>query len=66
MDQKKSLGLSLIIPCFNEVKNLDPLLKKLEDLSSSVNFPIQIIVVDGNSDDGTNKVLKKIVGVSVR
>ena len=59
MDQKKSLGLSLIIPCFNEVKNLDPLLKKLEDLSSSVNFPIQIIVVDGNSDDGTNKVLKK-------
>lgn len=59
MDQKKSLGLSLIIPCFNEVKNLDPLLKKLKDLSSSVNFPIQIIVVDGNSNDGTRKVLKE-------
>ena len=59
MDQKKPLGLSLIIPCFNEVKNIDPLLKKLEALSSSVEFPIEVIVVDGNSDDGTDKVLKK-------
>ena len=54
MDQKKPLGLSLVIPCFNEVKNIDPLLKKLEALASSVEFPFEVIVVDGNSDDGTD------------
>lgn len=58
MDQKKSLGLSLVIPCFNEKKNINPLLENLKQLSDSVDFPFEVIVVDGNSDDGTEKILK--------
>ena len=58
MDQKKPLGLSLIIPCFNEKKNINPLLENLKQLTESVDFPFEVIVVDGNSDDGTEKILK--------
>jgi len=58
MDQKKPLGLSLIIPCFNEKKNIYPLLENLKQLTESVDFPFEVIVVDGNSDDGTEKILK--------
>ena len=58
MDQKKPLGLSLIIPCYNEKRNIKPLLKSLKELSESVNFPFQVIFVDGNSDDGTGEALK--------
>ena len=59
MDQKKPLGLSLIIPCYNEKKNINPLLKSLKELSKSVYFPFEVILVDGNSDDGTSELLKE-------
>ena len=59
MDEEKSLGLSLIIPCFNERENISILIKNLEDLSLKVNFPIEIIIVDGNSDDGTDLILQE-------
>ena len=59
MDKKKSLGLSLVIPCFNEKNNVEPLLDNLEDLSNSIDFPLEIIIVDGDSDDGTDRILKQ-------
>lgn len=60
MDQKKPLGLSLIIPTFNEKKNIKPLLENLKELSESIDFPFEVIIVDGNSNDGTQNILKSL------
>jgi dolichol-phosphate mannosyltransferase len=54
-DPKK---LSIIIPCYNEVQNIEEVLKAVE--SVDVGIQKEIIVVDDGSQDGTVKVLKEI------
>ena len=43
--------ISIVIPTFNEAKNIIPLIKNLVDLVS--NFEYEIIIVDDDSPDGT-------------
>ena len=50
--------LSVIIPCYNEVGNIEEVIKAVE--SVDVGMPKEIIVVDDGSQDGTVKVLKEI------
>jgi glycosyltransferase involved in cell wall biosynthesis len=50
--------LSVVIPCYNEEKNI-PLL--LEKLSSVVPSGVEIILVDNGSTDGSAAVLKKLL-----
>ncbi len=45
--------ISIVIPTFNEAKNIVPLLKNLTNLLS--NFEYEIIVVDDDSPDGTSE-----------
>ena len=59
----KKLGksvVSIIIPCLNERHNIEKVLRKINDLKL-VNFDlvIELIVVDGGSDDGSIEVIKK-------
>ena len=53
--------ISIVIPTFNEVKNIVPLLKKLTSILND--FEYEIVVVDDDSPDGTsdevNKYMKK-------
>ena len=49
--------LTLIIPCYNEEKNLNFLLKKINDLIIKYNF-IKILLVDNGSSDNTYDVVK--------
>ncbi len=49
--------LSIIIPVYNEEKNIDPLLKRL--LSSIKNYKHEIIFVDDGSKDRTIRVIKQ-------
>ena len=51
--------LSLIIPCYNESKNLPTLLDKCNELFS-LEKDIEIILVDNGSTDETSKVLDDI------
>lgn len=52
------MNLSIIIPCFNEEKNLLLLINKLKNLKKI--YPqIEIIMVDNGSIDQTNKILKQ-------
>jgi glycosyltransferase involved in cell wall biosynthesis len=54
------LKLSIIIPCYNELKNLPLLLKRCETVfDSSKN--IEIIIVDNGSTDGTSLALDKLI-----
>lgn len=46
--------LSIVIPCFNEDENIEPLFKKINDLLNLDN-QIEIIIVDNGSTDKTNK-----------
>ena len=41
---------SLVIPCYNECKNIDLLFKTLEEILSNKNY-IEIIIVDNGSKD---------------
>ena len=54
---KEKILLSVIVPCFNEIKTLEEVIKKIK------NSPIdsmEIIVVDDFSTDGSRDILKKI------
>jgi len=48
--------LSIIIPCYNEAKNLPALFKKLEVLESN---KIEIILINNGSTDNTYSILSK-------
>ncbi len=51
--------ISIVIPTFNEVKNIIPLLKKL--LSLFNNYEYEIIIVDDDSPDGTSEEVEKYI-----
>ncbi len=57
--------ISVVIPCRNEVAYIE---KTIESLLQQKNIPgeIEIIVVDGNSTDGTKEILEKILEVDHR
>ena len=55
--QKNNSGLSIVIPLFNEVENIDHLFDKIFVFLSKADFQTEIILVDGCSDDGSKEKL---------
>jgi len=53
----KDFLLSVIVPVFNEEKNIDPLLKRL--LPSVKNYQYEIIFIDDGSKDETVRIVKE-------
>lgn len=52
--------ISLIIPCFNEEKNLEKLLNKLDYLlNENSNDNIEIVIVNNGSTDNSGSIIKK-------
>ncbi len=54
-----SLDLSIVIAALNEGENLRVLLPLLHDLLNSLGISWEILVVDGNSSDGTDKIVSE-------
>jgi len=52
------MKLSLIIPCYNEAKNLPTLIKRCKDVFSKED--IEVILVDNGSTDETPKILETL------
>jgi len=52
------MKLSVIIPVYNEKRTIDLILEKVR----AVPIDKEIVVVDGNSIDGTKELLKKQEG----
>ena len=48
--------LSVVIPCYNEVATVERLLRKVRE----VPLPLEVIVVDDGSTDGTRDVLPRL------
>ena len=58
--------LSIVIPIFNEEKNIKQLIKKIKKINlKRVGLQKQIIVVDDGSTDNSFNILKKISGIKV-
>jgi len=63
--------VSLVIPVFNEEKNLEELISRCIEVCTSIKKPFEIILVDDGSSDGSAKIITeaadrekgKIVGV---
>jgi len=51
--------LSLIIPCYNEAKNLPLLLERCASLGNSEN--IEVVLVDNGSSDNSSEVLQRLL-----
>lgn len=54
-------GLSVIIPCFNEVSNVEPLMQNINKLRDITDVHCEIIFVDGGSVDGTVEALNNSI-----
>ena len=54
--EQKRLTLSVIIPCYNEVDTLEPVLDRVEE----VGLADEILIVDDGSTDGTRDLLREI------
>ncbi len=52
------MKLSVVIPVYNEVENIEEILKRVKDTA----LTWEIIVIDDGSQDGTRDVLKKMDG----
>jgi len=52
------MKLSVVIPVFNEVKNIEEILKRVK----STKLAWEILVIDDGSQDGTRDLLKKLDG----
>ena len=61
MIDRKNFKLSVIIPCYNEKKTIQAILKKIiESLDNYKIVDYEIIIVDDSSDDGTKELLNEI------
>ncbi|MBI3633260.1 MAG: glycosyltransferase family 2 protein [Candidatus Vogelbacteria bacterium] len=54
--------LSIIIPTYNEVRTIQEILKKVQDVNLP-NIEKEILVVDDGSKDGTREILKSYPGI---
>lgn len=51
--------LSIVVPCYNEVDDLAPLLERLDRVIDD--YPIELIIVDNGSSDGSAQTLRRLL-----
>ena len=54
----------ILLPCYNEYKNLLPLIKKINQINLDKNIKINILIVNDGSTDDTHKKIKKLKKIS--
>jgi dolichol-phosphate mannosyltransferase len=58
---KNELKYSIVIPAYNEEKNLSKTVGDLQEILHREKIPYEIILVDDNSTDGTRGIIEKLV-----
>ena len=56
----KNIGLSVVIPVYNEVENLICLLKEIQDNLECLKIDNEIIFINDFSKDDTSQLLKDL------
>jgi dolichol-phosphate mannosyltransferase len=59
VDERKGIDISVVIPVYNEEKNLPILIPKLMDVLEGVGKPYEMIFVDDGSTDSSRQFLKQ-------
>jgi glycosyltransferase involved in cell wall biosynthesis len=61
-------GISIVIPAYNEENGIAPVLEELEGELKSLElpFPIEVIIVNDGSRDGTSKAIEPFVGKLIK
>jgi glycosyltransferase involved in cell wall biosynthesis len=54
------MDLSIIVPVYNEVESLQLLYSSISDVTNSLNFNWELLLVDDGSNDGSQEELEKI------
>ena len=54
------MKLSIIIPCFNEMKTIQEIIQKVLDVQ--LDFEREVVIVDDGSKDGTRDYLSELIG----
>jgi len=60
------MKLSIIIPCYNEVNNLSPLINKVDAVVLERKIKKEIILVDDGSTDGSTEYIKKKIKDNIK
>ena len=55
------MKLSIIICVYNEIKTIEKILQKINNVNLPAQFEKEIIIIDNNSQDGTKEFLKNLV-----
>ena len=53
--------VSIILPCFNEHRVLEPSVQRIRDVLDSSQFPYELIYIDDGSVDDTPEIIKELV-----
>ena len=56
------LDVSVVIPVYNEEKNLDELYRQLDAALEPLPLSAEIIFVDDGSSDGSLEILRRVAG----
>lgn len=59
-NSKTHYTISIVIPCYNEIKTIESIIKKVK--KATINYDREIIVVDDYSTDGTRDYLDSLNG----
>lgn len=58
--------LSLVIPCYNEQGNLEPLIAAIREAVNPLNLPYEIVITDDCSSDQSWEILKQLAAKDPR
>jgi len=64
--RKQRIGISFIIPTYNERDNISPLIEGITGLITREGWNAEILVIDDNSPDGTSQAVKRLKNSLVR
>ncbi|MCY0966569.1 glycosyltransferase family 2 protein [Parathalassolituus penaei] len=59
MSQSRKPSLSIVIPMYNEIDNVGPMIARVHEALAAYNGPWELLIVDDGSTDGTPQALNR-------
>ena len=60
LSNAKQYSVSVVVPTYHEVQNLRPLVMRISSTIANARRPYEIIIVDDDSGDGTDEVVREL------
>lgn len=58
--------VTIVAPCYNEVENIDELVKRVFDVMNSLPYEFELLFIDNSSNDGTQEKIRQIAQTNRR